>query len=243
MAKEWAEPFYQSLKWKECRNSYFRNQHGLCERCNAGGKIVHHKTRLTIQNVSDPNITLNHNNLELLCHKCHDDEHNLHKLLKEHHRRKRIPRARAGTAFDEEGNLIEKRNVTIVWGAPASGKTRYVRDNKGDYDVVFDLDYILKALTMGSRHTEDAKLFAFPMRETFYRTVEKVKDNVDHIWIIACLPEKKERDKLAARLDAELIYMDADILTCKDRASDDPERENKAEQYEFINKHFNRLEF
>ena len=56
----------------------------LCERCLKRGIItpgskdrpleVHHKIPLTAQNVTDPSVSLNWNNLELLCKTCHDTE-------------------------------------------------------------------------------------------------------------------------------------------------------------------------
>ena len=53
---------------------------GLCERCYAQGMyvpgvIVHHKIHLTPENVSNPLIALDPNNLELLCRDCHAAEH------------------------------------------------------------------------------------------------------------------------------------------------------------------------
>ena len=52
----------------------------LCERCLARGLIrqgdeVHHKIRLTPENINDPNISLNWENLEMLCKECHEKEH------------------------------------------------------------------------------------------------------------------------------------------------------------------------
>ena len=56
----------------------------MCERClekgliNSGTKKqpleVHHKVRLTPENINNPEITLNWDNLELLCHDCHEEE-------------------------------------------------------------------------------------------------------------------------------------------------------------------------
>lgn len=80
MAKEWAKAFYNSTEWKVCREIYRARARGLCERCLKRGivkpgEIVHHKTYLTPQNISDPSVTLNHNNLELVCRECHEAEH------------------------------------------------------------------------------------------------------------------------------------------------------------------------
>lgn len=52
----------------------------MCERCLAKGLIVpgvivHHKEHLTAANISDPNIALGFDNLELLCRDCHAAEH------------------------------------------------------------------------------------------------------------------------------------------------------------------------
>ena len=80
MAKEWAKKFYASKEWKECRAAYIDLVDGLCERCLEKGKvnpgyIVHHQTYLTPENINDPEVTLNFDELEYLCKQCHDEEH------------------------------------------------------------------------------------------------------------------------------------------------------------------------
>ena len=72
--------FYSSKAWQDCRNSYARSKGGLCELCLAKGiyrpgEIVHHKTHLTTANLSDPTISLNWDNLQLLCRDCHASQH------------------------------------------------------------------------------------------------------------------------------------------------------------------------
>ena len=52
----------------------------MCERCLkkglvVPGEIVHHKIRLSPENINDPSVTLNFDNLELLCRDCHGEEH------------------------------------------------------------------------------------------------------------------------------------------------------------------------
>lgn len=76
-----ASSFYISNEWITCRRDYANSKGNLCERCAAAGYIVpgtevHHKTRLTPDNISDPAISLNWDNLELLCKDCHLKEHN-----------------------------------------------------------------------------------------------------------------------------------------------------------------------
>ena len=73
--KPYAKKFYKSSAWLKCRASYILLRHGLCERCEGVGKIVHHTVYLTPYNIHDPNIALNHELLELLCQDCHNKEH------------------------------------------------------------------------------------------------------------------------------------------------------------------------
>lgn len=56
----------------------------MCERCLrrgilTHGEIVHHKIELTPENIDDPGITLNWDNLELLCRFCHAEVHDQRK--------------------------------------------------------------------------------------------------------------------------------------------------------------------
>ncbi|MCT2535701.1 HNH endonuclease [Aquibacillus koreensis] len=96
--KPYAKQFYKSKAWRQCRDAYFICQHGLCERCGDPGLIVHHKEYITPSNINDLDITLNHDNLDLLCQTC---------LNQEHHGAKQSV-VRDDVMFDERGNLIAK---------------------------------------------------------------------------------------------------------------------------------------
>jgi len=92
--KPWARKFYKSKAWQKTREAYIAARHGLCERCGAGGKIVHHRVHLTPDNINDPGITLSFDNLELLCQECHNREHH-----------ETVPAA-DGLRFTADGDLI-----------------------------------------------------------------------------------------------------------------------------------------
>lgn len=84
MAKPFADKFYKSSLWRDCRNRYAAYRGHLCEECLrrgvlSEGVIVHHKIELTPENINDPEITLNFNNLELLCRFCHAEAHDQRK--------------------------------------------------------------------------------------------------------------------------------------------------------------------
>lgn len=95
--KEWAEWFYNSQSWEACRDGFLASKGWLCERCSTPdnpipAKIAHHKIYLTRNNIHDPWITLNWENLEALCQDCHN---------REHHRK-----GGARYKFDAEGNVV-----------------------------------------------------------------------------------------------------------------------------------------
>lgn len=90
-----AKKFYNSKEWKKCRASYIPKVFGLCEKCGEPGVILDHITEINIDNVNDPEITLNHDNLQFLCVPCHNKKtFGTQEPLRE------------GFGFDDDGNLI-----------------------------------------------------------------------------------------------------------------------------------------
>ena len=72
--------FYNSQAWKDTRRSYRQSAGHLCERCLERGiitsaDVVHHIVPLTKDTVNDPNLSLNWDNLQCLCRKCHAEVH------------------------------------------------------------------------------------------------------------------------------------------------------------------------
>ena len=85
--EKWSSAFYNSKAWKNCRSAYAQSVGGLCEWCLKEGKytpgeIVHHKTFITPNNITDPSITLNFDNLVLLCRDHHAEAHSTPKRYK-----------------------------------------------------------------------------------------------------------------------------------------------------------------
>lgn len=111
MAQTWAKAFYDSQRWKRCRNAYIQERiatdGGMCEECNERpGYIVHHRITLTQENISDPEVSLNHEYLEYVCKDCHDafDGHGLNKSLS------------PLCCFDKDGQPISLREIDRIAG-------------------------------------------------------------------------------------------------------------------------------
>lgn len=83
------DAFYKKdSRWRKCRDAYAQMQGWVCERCLNRNVIpyedskdyykqfiVHHKIYLTRENIANPEISLNFDNLELVCINCHNKEH------------------------------------------------------------------------------------------------------------------------------------------------------------------------
>lgn len=74
--KDFAEDFYNSKAWKNVRDQVWKRDRGLCQWClNKGiirqGEEVHHIRALSPKTIKDESISLNPDNLVLLCRECH----------------------------------------------------------------------------------------------------------------------------------------------------------------------------
>lgn len=92
--------FYRSASWKHFSESIRRSRHYICNRCGQPANVVHHIHELNERNVSDPDIALNPENMELLCRQCHE---------KHHDRAQKKPRRII--LFDKLGNVIGVENT------------------------------------------------------------------------------------------------------------------------------------
>ena len=98
--KDYAKKFYLSQAWMKTRDAYAKSQNGLCERCKQAGDIVHHKQYITPKNISNPLITLDWANLELLCQDCHNKEH--------------MQKQNSRYTIDEYGNILPPRGAKKI---------------------------------------------------------------------------------------------------------------------------------
>ena len=82
MSKDFSRQFYSSKAWQDCRNEYMKCAGYLCEDCMKRGVYrpgveVHHVEELTPYNIHRPEVTLNADNLVLLCRECHRARHKI----------------------------------------------------------------------------------------------------------------------------------------------------------------------
>lgn len=88
--------FYSTKMWQRARNLALANARYQCDVCGSPKDLqVHHIIPITLNNINDKNVTINQNNLQVLCVRCHNS----------------IERGKGHTAkgvkFDKNGQLIK----------------------------------------------------------------------------------------------------------------------------------------
>lgn len=89
--RDWQHEFYTSKKWKKVRADAIKKNKikynctiPVCEKCenkitnkrgNFGKVVGHHKIEINQDNMYDEAITLNVDNVQCLCHMCHNEIH------------------------------------------------------------------------------------------------------------------------------------------------------------------------
>lgn len=224
MAKHPAlKSFYNSKNWKVFRLTLInerRNNCAYCKKIIADSKeiIAHHKTELTIGNVHDTNISLNPENIDIICFTCHNKEHR---------------------RFD----FREKpgKRVYLVCGPPLSGKTTYVREHMSKGDMVVDIDKLYEAVTLLPAYDKPANLIGnvIGIHNQLIDNIKTRYGKWNNAWVIGGYADKYKRDKMSNNLGAEVIFCDVIKEECIIRLDrDDGRKHFKKEWISYIEKWF-----
>ena len=161
--------------------------------------ILHHKIELTEENVNDYDISLNPQNIMIVSHKTHNYIHN--KLGYSH------------------------REVYLVYGAPLSGKSTYVKNAMNPGDLVIDMDSIWQCISFQKRYEKPARLksVAFRIRDSLLDTVKYRFGKWNNAYVIGGYALQSERERLIKELGAREIFIESTEEECIQRleASDD----------------------
>ena len=195
-----------------CRKDYLTlaqackiKSNGVCARCGNVFDInelrPHHIVELTLDNIDDPNITLNPNNIEVLCHNCHNEIHN------------------------RFGNAISTKRVYLVYGSPYAGKSTYIQSVATRNDIIVDLDKIHKAICVcGMYDKPDAtKRVAFALRDYLLDEIRTAtpRRRWQDAYIIGTYPDRIDRDSIAREYPPDVInfvHIDTSKAECIKRA-------------------------
>lgn len=191
----WQEKFYTGQTWRKFRRALIAERGMRCEKC--GRLLVHesdieadHVQELTPATVNDASIALNPANVQLLCKDCHNAKHRRY------------------------GH--ESQQVFIVYGPPCSGKTTYVEKHMHRGDIVMDFDKLYACLSgcMLYDKPQNVKAIVYEARDNIINSIKVRLGKWNNAYVIGTYPHKSQRETLAKRLNAKLIFINQDKTTC-----------------------------
>ena len=155
--------------------------------------ILHHKIPLTEDNVNDFSISLNPDNIQIVSHKTHNIIHN-----------------KLGYA---------RREVYLVYGAPFSGKSQWVKENANEGDLIINLDDIWQCISGCERYVKPNRLkaVAFKVRDELIAAVRYRLGKWCNAYIIGGYALSSERMRLCKELGAREILIESTEDACVER--------------------------
>lgn len=218
--------FYRSKEWRKLLDNLKNerlNDDGqvICEYCGrpivrAYDIIGHHKIELTEENVNDYEISLNPKNIQLVHHSCHNLIHN-----------------KLGYA---------NREVFLVYGAPLSGKSSYVKSSMSAGDLIIDIDSIWQCVSNLSRYEKPGKLksVVFKVRDCLLDAVKYRLGKWHNAYVIGGYPLQGERERLIMELGAREIFIECTKEECLRRLKESDDGRDYKEWRGYIEEWFER---
>lgn len=206
--------FYQSKEWislvAQLRIDRVNSEGELlCEYCNKPiitkyDCIGHHKIALTDNNVTDYNISLNEENIMLVHHKCHNRIH-------------------------ERFCGMKRKEVYLVYGAPCSGKSTYVKEHASRNDIVLDIDKIYECISINKKYIKpnSIKNNVFYIRDCILDMIKTRYGYWEKAFIIGGYPLRMDRERLIKELGCIPIFIDEEKEICIKRVKDRPKEWKK----------------
>ena len=233
------EQFYKSKQWEAFRKVIISERADAdgfvhCAKC---GKpilhkydlIVHHIKELSDSNVNDTSVSLNPDNVECVCFRCHNQVHD------------RFVAGHSATYIKPV-----KKKVYIVYGSPCSGKSTWVHDVAGEDDLIVDLDNIWQMISINDRYTKPAALksVVFEMRDKMYDIIKYRSGKWRNAYVITGGALKGDRERLQQRIGAdEMIFIDTDQAECMKRINTKGlDEEQKLQWIDYISDWFSKFQ-
>ena len=219
------EQFYKTARWQKLRKVIIeqRTEADGFVRCAMCGEPILRKYDMVLDHIhelddisaNDADIALNPENIQILHFRCHNEKH--HRFVAGHDATYKPP----------------QKKVYIVYGAPCAGKTTWVREVATDADLIVDMDELWEAVGIGDMYDKpDAlKSVVFRLRDTLYDVIQYRSGRWENAYVITGGALQGDRERLAQRLGAELVYIDTPREECEKRLSMRPMSSEQAARW------------
>lgn len=184
------ENFYTSKAWQKCRRYVIadilsRDGALYCSRCRKeimepNDAVLHHIKPLDDDTVGDPDVAYNPDNLEILCHSCHNAEH------------------------DKGWGVSREKRVYILCGGTDADREKYIVEHASDGALVVSIPRIQDALS--PRRKRDRLMpVVWQVRDVIYTSIEKRFGPWTDAWIVGEFSNVAEREALARRMGGTVL--------------------------------------
>lgn len=184
------ENFYTSKAWQKCRRYVIadilsRDGALYCSRCRKeimepNDAVLHHIKPLDDDTVGDPDVAYNPDNLEILCHSCHNAEH------------------------DKGWTLSREKRVYILCGGTDADREKYIVEHASDGALVVSIPRIQDALS--PRRKRDRLMpVVWQVRDVVYTSIEKRFGPWTEAWIVGEFSNVAEREALTRRMGGTVL--------------------------------------
>lgn len=237
-AQAW-QHFYSTSQWKAIRTDQLQRE-PLCERCKKRGKIiaatvVHH----LVPHKGDWTLFVK-GPFASSCKPCHDGaEQQIERIgfhaaigadgwpTDSNHPVNKVRRPRFSIPAGIRPSGIP---VHLVCGAPASGKTTFVRDRARPGDIIIDFDDIRERV--GSSRYDNTRS---TLRAAFMERARMIRNLADQCegeaWLIVMAPTHDERMAWKQALHNVVIHqINSDRVECERRVREDVARRGEVER-------------
>ncbi|MFG1332532.1 hypothetical protein V5F41_14960 [Xanthobacter autotrophicus] len=197
-----------STKWDKARAGFLA-KHPMCS-CGAKAVVVDHIR----PHRGDTNLFWDRKNWQPLCVRCHSS-----RKQSEEHRSGSNPLAHP---FIDRPPTCP---VTIVAGAPGSGKSTYVTERAGPDDIVIDMPSIMARLA-GTSLYEAPGSFAREALEIRNKALRMLgeRNSYKRAWFITADPDPAARATWCRKLHGRMVIMPASLDECIAQIEADPRR-------------------
>lgn len=217
------QSFYASKVWINLKQLLYFERGCKCEECSkfitkSIDAIGHHKNELTPENVSDVMISLNPENIKIVCFDCHNKIE-----------------GRFGY------NIKAERKVYLVYGSPFAGKKTFIKQRMQRGDIIVDMDMLYAAVSGLPSYDKPDNLLSNVMgiHSVLLDNIKTRYGKWKNAWIIGGYQDKYKRDKIANDLGAELVFIDTTREDCLLRLEQDEARRYRQDEWKaYINKWF-----
>lgn len=124
----------------------------------------------------------------------------------------------------------------VIAGPPGSGKTTWAKQNARRGDAIVDVDALFAALSGRALYDKPENLLplVLAVRDT---AVAHLADGWSRdAYVITADGRRDVMQQLREQLGAELIVLEVDAVTCKQRLSDDPQRDSTTDWAALVDK-------